>query len=109
VITPDPVVRGEPYSVTMRISDEHLVVGPRSFGLANVTDVLDPEAPARAHWPCGEVEPTVISPTEMELHWDGCRIGEDAVLGRYYSYVAFSDQIGHPLSFYARTEVVAAA
>lgn len=108
VISPSPIVRGEPYSVTMRISDEHLVMEPRSFGLRNETDVIDPEAPPGVYWPCGEVEPTVLSPTEMELHWDGCVIGPDAVLGDYYSYVAFPDRIGHPLSFYARVDVVAA-
>jgi hypothetical protein len=108
VISPDPVVRGEPYSVTMRISDEHLVLAPRSFGLRNVTDVLDPAAPPGVHWPCGEAEPTVISPTEIELRWDGCTIGPDAVLGDYYSYVGFEDLIGHPSSTYARTQLVAA-
>ncbi len=107
VISPDPVVRGETFSVTMRISDEHLVVAPKAFGLRNRTDVLDPAAPPGVHWPCGETEPTIISPTEIELHWDGCVIGPDAVLGDYYSYVEFVDQIGHPLSFYAGTEVVA--
>lgn len=108
VVSPDPIVRGEPYSVIMRISDEHLVVAPTTFGLANQTLVTDPTQPPRVYWPCGEAQPTMISPTVMELRWDGCVIGPDAVLGRYYSWVGFTDRIGHPLSFYVIRDVVAA-
>lgn len=108
VISPDPIVRGEPYSITMRLSDQHLTLEPRSIGLANESYVLDPDAPPRVYWPCGEVAPTLVGPNAMELHWENCIIGTDAVLGNYYTYFEVTDQIGHPTSFYPGAQVVPA-
>ena len=96
--TPDPVVRGEPYSLVVRISDEHLSAPEPIY--MNLRDIVDPTLPPpqiSVGWPCGTSTPIFVSPTEIELRWEGCVVGPDAKLGRYRTSwsPAVVDLIGH--------------
>ena len=106
VVSPDPVVVGQPFSVTIRASDEH--PGPTVPTSLTLQNIVDPENPSpRVEWPCGEVAPTEVSPTVREWAFTGCVIGPDAVLGSYSGFMLAEDAIGHRLAVHPHFDVVA--
>lgn len=109
--TPDPIVRGEPYSLVVRITDEH--VAPPKPIYMNLRDIVDHSLPPpqiSVAWPCGTSTPSIVSPTEIELRWDGCVVGPDAKLGRYRTslFPFVVDLIGHVAPTSLEVDVVSA-
>jgi hypothetical protein len=107
VVSPNPVVVGQPFSVTIRISDDHLSFDPQEFTSRNITYQV-PNPPPQVEWSCGKVTPTQVSPTVEEFAWTGCLIGPPAVAAQYGGFMQVFDAIGHKLTVWPDFDVVAA-
>jgi hypothetical protein len=109
VISPDPVVLGQPFSYTVQVSDDHLVFDPQLMTSANIVNVQVPNPPPRVVWSCGSVTPTQISPTVEQFAWTNCVIGPNAVATQYSAFMHVADEYGHDLGFWHYFDVVAPA
>jgi hypothetical protein len=107
VVSPDPVVVGQPFSVTIRISDDHLRFDPQEFTSRNITYQV-PNPPPQVEWSCGKVTPTQVSLTVEEFAWTGCLIGPPAVPAQYGGFMQVFDAIGHSTAVWPYFDVVAA-
>ena len=104
--SPNPIVAGQPFDYTLRVSDDHLAApAPTTLYFANA---YDPQAPSPVvHWDCGPTTPVVITPTVEEFHFTGCEVGAGAALGTYGGLVVVKDTIGNQLAVWPEVEVVA--
>jgi hypothetical protein len=100
------VVVGQPFSVTIRVSDDHLSFDPQEFTSANITYQV-PNPPPRVEWSCGKVTPTQVTPTVEEFAWTGCLIGPPAAAARYGGFMLVFDAIGHKTAVWPYFDVVA--
>lgn len=105
-VSPSPAVVGQPFTVTVRISDEHPSTAPREFFVANSSYGI-PNPPPRVEWSCGESTPTPVTATLQEFVFD-CLIGDGAAVGTYGGYLHIEDAIGHGDGIFTQFQVVAA-
>ena len=108
--SPSPVVAGQPFAYTLRVSDDHLAApAPTTFYFANIVDPQASNPPPRVSWDCGPTTPVVITPTVEEFDFTGCEVGAGAALGTYGGFMAVKDTIGNQLAVWPEVEVVAPA
>lgn len=92
-ISPDPVVIGQPFSVTLRAFDEHHVdPAPAKLG-ANIVLPAPPEG--SVNWSCPAVTPAPISNTVLEWRFTDCLIPEGSSPWTYAGGVQVADQLGN--------------
>lgn len=105
--TPTTPVLGEPFSVTVRVEDEHpRPPAPTRLSYANIVDVQASDPPPRITWYCEDATPTQVTSTLQEWVFT-CVIGPDAVTGRYGGFMKVEDAIGHDLPVWLSVDVVA--
>ena len=108
-ITPSPVVIGQPFQVTLRVSDEHpLAPAPTAFQVSNIVDTSSPHPSPYAAWPCPPVAPTQLTPTLQEFVFT-CVVPPTAVLGSYGGFMLVLDAIGYDLGAFIDPFTVVAA
>jgi hypothetical protein len=92
-ISPNPVVIGEPFSVTMRaVDDHHAPPAPTTLG-ANI--VIPAPPGATVSWTCSPVTPTPISDTVLEWHFTDCLIPAGSSPWTYAGGIQVIDQLGY--------------
>jgi hypothetical protein len=102
-ISPQPVVIGQPFSVTIRsFDDHHAEPAPTSLG-ANIVIPAPPEG--TVNWSCPAVTPTLISDTVLEWRFTDCLIPEGSSPWTYAGGIRVVDELGNSarlsFSFYA--------
>jgi hypothetical protein len=93
VISPNPVVIGQPFSVTLRAFDEnHAAPVPTTLG-ANI--VLPGPPVGTGDWSCPAVTPSVISDTVLEWRFEDCLIPAGSSPWTYAGGIQVVDQLGY--------------
>lgn len=93
-VSPDTVVAGVPFNISLQVSDEHPSSDPVQVTVANIVDVQAPNPAPWVQWDCGFVTPTTLTPTLQEMVFT-CLVGPEAALGSYSAFVRVEDAIGH--------------
>jgi hypothetical protein len=102
-ISPNPVIIGEPFSVTIRASDEHhRAPAPASLG-ANIVIPAPPEG--TVNWTCSPATPTWFADTVLEWRFTDCMIPAGSSPWTYAGGLRVEDALGyyqrHSFSFQA--------
>lgn len=92
-ISPQPVVIGEPFSVTLRAFDEHHLDPAPAKPSANIVIPAPPEG--SVSWSCSAVTPTPISDTVLEWRYTDCLIPEGSSPWTYAGGIQVADQLGN--------------
>lgn len=96
LISPNPVVIGQPFAVTIQASDaHHAAPAPTSLG-ANIVLPAPPEG--TVNWTCSPATPTPISDTLMEWRFTDCLIPAGSSAWTYAGGIRVEDALG----FYRR-------
>ncbi len=108
-VSPRPAVLGQPFQVTVRISDAHLLPPtPTDFQVSNIVDTSAPNPAPYAFWPCPTVVPTQVSPTLQEWVFT-CTVPATAVAASYGGFMHVEDAIGYDLGVFTdQFQIVAA-
>jgi hypothetical protein len=92
-ISPQPVVIGQPFSVTLRsFDDHHAAPAPTTLG-ANI--VLPAPPGGTVNWSCSAVTPSAISDTVLEWRFTDCLIPEGSSPWTYAGGIQVVDQLGY--------------
>lgn len=92
-ISPQPVVVGQPFSVTLRAVDEHHVAPAPTTLSANIVIPAPPEG--TVSWSCSPVTPTPLGDTVLEWRFTDCLIPAGSSPWTYAGGIRVQDALGN--------------
>ncbi|UDY35830.1 hypothetical protein [Dermatobacter hominis] len=92
VVSPNPVVIGQPFALTVRASDEHHTTPVPGSPAATI--VLPAAPGASGTWSCTPVTPELVEPTVLEWRFTDCVVPAGSSPWTYAGRLAVADAYG---------------